>query len=219
MRPLYLIIIFFTVYGCNEDNIKLSKTIPSNPTEMKTKLIDVNTLKSKLSIDVAFQTLIQYEYGMSLDDEVKSIAIKYLYENSIKAQENLNQKIKNPIDDQQLLELTFLLKYIKLTDSIRDELFLILRKSKKVIQKNKHKELSPLEFIAINCIDLLYVDMKAGNKKIKKHFVELIKLEEFPYKLRVINMLLKIEDKNRRSIQMELKKVLPKNEHYLLFRK
>ena len=68
-------------------------------------------------------------------------------------------------------------------------------------------------------LDLFYKESKKGNKKSKDMLVQLLLKKDFPNKYRIANLILKSDEKKRRAVQEELKKKLPREQHYLLFRK
>lgn len=218
----YISVLLFMLFvtGCLNE-VKKNKVIKTNQTSKNSKeaKFAIKTFNpKKLSLNDSIEIMVQNFYGVAQPDAL-SMAKKFIAEHETELQQRILSMLKASNDPQEKTELIFVLRKIKLNDELREVLFNIAKDTKISKEKNHLEAISNSEKTKYMAIDFLYKDLKKGNLKSKEYLTNLIKINNFSEKQKIVNMLLKLDGKNRRSTQMKLKKILPKNEHYLLFRK
>lgn len=191
-----------------------SLIINKNKAKTATKFVT-----SSLNLEDAFKIILKDISG-SADDSTQLLnAKKLILKEKERAETLLEDKIKNQMTRMslELNELLFLVKEVGLTDTMRNYLFMILETE--VEEVVKHHEVSIGKQVKAHVLDILFIDLKQKNESTKNRLISLLRHKKFSEKLKVVDALLKLKDSNRRSMQMYLKKVLPREKHYLLFRK
>ena len=183
----------------------------------------VNDYKSQASekeLKNSMANLIKESLGALNNDKKKFASKKMIKENAQKVRNIITNKLKNRKGfGRDILDILSIADEVGLDDGLRIEVYNLISKTKKSKQKGHHISLSTEDQIRHRGLSLLFKESKKGNKKSKKMLVDLLLKKDFPNKYRVANLILKSNEKKRRATQEELKKKLPRDQHYLLYRK
>ena len=171
-------------------------------------------------INLSIGELLKWDKGTLSNTEKGPRALKFLKENVFQVRSVLLERLKRRKSlGYEVLDTLSVIDRVGMDEALRREVFQIISKAKESKKKGHHSSLSTQDHIRLQGLELLYKETKRGRKDSKQMLVDLLLKRNFPNKYKISNFLLKANGKKRRALQVELKKVLPKEEHYLLFRK
>ena len=171
-------------------------------------------------IAVEITSYIKSKNGQSESFEKKVSTTNYLLLNKKAVQEYLSLKLEGGKKlDVVILNHLYVVDLVGLNSRLRQIIYDIVARCEKSKKRSHHSELSEEDHIRLKGVNILYVDAKKGSSSSRALLTKLLTKEGFPGKYNVADLLLKSAPKKRRAEQERLKKVLPKSDHYLLFRK
>ena len=175
---------------------------------------------SEKALNQSIGHLVKANLGALNDNKKKIDSEKMIRKNAPQVRSMLVKRLKNRKGyGRDTLDTLMIADKVGMDDTLRKEVFNLISKTKQSKQKGHHVTMSDEDHIRHRGLDLLYKESKKGNKKSKDMLVELLLKKDFPNKYRIANLILKSDEKKRRAVQEELKKKLPREQHYLLFRK
>ena len=175
---------------------------------------------SKKDINLSIGIFLKTYKGVFENQERGMRALEFLMDNVFQVRSVLLQRLKRRKSlGYEVLDTLSVIDQIGMNEALRREVFQIISRAKESDKKGHHLSLSTQDHIRLQGLELLYKEAKEGGKDSKQMLVDLLLKRDFPNKYKISNFLLKANEKKRRALQFELKKVLPKEEHYLLFRK
>ena len=187
---------------------------------VKKSVVKRNEKTSKKSLNQYIENLVKANLGALNDNKKKIDSEKMIRKNAPQVRSMLVKRLKNRKGfGRDTLDTLMIADKVGMDDILRKEVFNLISKTKQSKQKGHHVTMSDEDHIRHRGLDLLYKESKKGNKKSKDMLVNLLLRKDFPNKYRIANLILKSDEKKRRAVQEELKKKLPKDQHYLLFRK
>tara|TARA_B100000925_G_C21989862_1_gene466288 strand:- start:492 stop:1133 length:642 start_codon:yes stop_codon:yes gene_type:complete len=175
---------------------------------------------SEKDINFSIGELLRWEKGTISNEEKGPRALKFLKKNVSQVRSVLLKRLNRRKSlGYEVLDTLSVIDRVGMDEALRREVFQIISNTKESKKKGHHSSLSTQDHIRLKGLELLYKETKSGRKDSKRMLVDLLLKRDFPNKYKISNFLLKANGSKRRALQVELKKVLPKEEHYLLFRK